>query len=149
MEPFISKYFIGAGAGAFYLPFISAKLELGVVDYNLFLELFLELNIFWVTHIIMISHIMISFMKSGIIPTIVLYNSSLHKYFRLDSPLQYKMTITKGIIILFRHGLVPDIFNSLAEKMNFTYSLQPSRDGMWGNIDEVSNGYHLQLHSSN
>ena len=59
------------------------------------------------------------------------------------------MNSIREIKLLFRRGLVPDIFNSLAEKMNFTYGLQPSRDGMWGNIDEVSNGYHLQLHSEN
>ena len=50
------------------------------------------------------------------------------------------MISIREIKLLFRRGLVPDIFNSLAEKMNFTYGLQPSGDGMWGNIDEVSKG---------
>jgi hypothetical protein len=36
--------------------------------------------------------------------------------------------------------MVPDIYNSLAEKMNFTYTLQKSRDGSWGSVDQVSDG---------
>ena len=39
-----------------------------------------------------------------------------------------------------RAGVVPDIFNSLAEQLNFTYTLQFSRDGGWGSIDEVRFG---------
>ena len=37
-----------------------------------------------------------------------------------------------------RRGWVPDVFNSVAQKLNFTYSLQVSRDGGWGSIDNVS-----------
>ena len=33
-------------------------------------------------------------------------------------------------------GMVPDIFNSLAIKLNFTYTLQLPRDGKWGRRDE-------------
>ena len=33
-------------------------------------------------------------------------------------------------------GLVPDIFNSLAATMNFSYKLSQPRDGNWGAIDE-------------
>ena len=31
--------------------------------------------------------------------------------------------------------MVPDIFNSLAVKLNFTYTLQLPRDGKWGRRD--------------
>ena len=37
-----------------------------------------------------------------------------------------------------RSGFVPDIYNSVAEKLNFTYTLQFSKDGGWGSIDKVS-----------
>ena len=33
-------------------------------------------------------------------------------------------------------GLVPDIFNSLAQKLNFSYQLTQPRDGNWGAADE-------------
>ena len=34
--------------------------------------------------------------------------------------------------------MIPDIYNSLAEKINFTYTLQMARDGQWGTIDKVT-----------
>ena len=33
-------------------------------------------------------------------------------------------------------GLVPDIFNSFARQLNFTYSIALSRDGYWGAVDK-------------
>ena len=33
-------------------------------------------------------------------------------------------------------GLIPDIFNSLARRLNFTYILSNPRDGKWGAVDE-------------
>ena len=33
-------------------------------------------------------------------------------------------------------GMVPDIFNSLARQLNFTYSIAMSRDGQWGSIGQ-------------
>jgi hypothetical protein len=36
--------------------------------------------------------------------------------------------------------MVPDIYNSLAEKINFTYTLQKSRDGSWGSVNQVGVG---------
>ena len=35
--------------------------------------------------------------------------------------------------------MMADVFNSLAEKANFTYTLQKSRDGNWGSLNEVGN----------
>ena len=32
-------------------------------------------------------------------------------------------------------GMVPDIFNSMATYLNFTYSIALSRDGNWGKVD--------------
>ena len=42
------------------------------------------------------------------------------------------------MILTLRRGMVPDIYNSLAEKINFTYTLRKSRDGSWGSVDQVS-----------
>ena len=39
--------------------------------------------------------------------------------------------------LTLRRGMLPDIYNSLAERMNFTYTLQRSRDGNWGSVDRV------------
>ena len=33
-------------------------------------------------------------------------------------------------------GLIPDIFNSLARHLNFTYSIATSRDGNWGSVNK-------------
>ena len=35
-------------------------------------------------------------------------------------------------------GMVPDIFNSLAKQLNFTYSIAMSRDRNWGSLDKES-----------
>ena len=32
---------------------------------------------------------------------------------------------------------MPDIYNSVADKLNFTYTLQFSQDGNWGSVDQV------------
>ena len=32
--------------------------------------------------------------------------------------------------------MIPDIFNSLARHLNFTYSIALSRDGQWGSVDK-------------
>ena len=37
----------------------------------------------------------------------------------------------------YREGLVPDVYNSVAEQLNFTYTLQPSTDGYFGSKDKV------------
>ena len=36
------------------------------------------------------------------------------------------------------HGLVPDIFNSLAAALNFTYTLALSPDGKFGSMNKAS-----------
>ena len=33
-------------------------------------------------------------------------------------------------------GMIPDIFNSLAKQLNFTYSIAMSRDRNWGSLDK-------------
>ena len=35
-------------------------------------------------------------------------------------------------------GMVPDIFNALARRMNFTFSVAFSSDGKWGGKDKVN-----------
>ena len=39
-------------------------------------------------------------------------------------------------------GIVPDIFESMAVSMNFTYSLMPPRDGKWGSYDAASDTWN-------
>ena len=36
-------------------------------------------------------------------------------------------------------GIFPDIFESLAETLNFSFALVPSRDGQWGSYDQATN----------
>ena len=35
-------------------------------------------------------------------------------------------------------GMVPDIFNALAKRMNFTFSVAFSSDGKWGGKEKVN-----------
>ena len=46
-------------------------------------------------------------------------------------------------------GIVPEVFNSLADKLNFTYSLQFSRDGKYGGEDKVHKCLNLSELSVN
>ena len=39
------------------------------------------------------------------------------------------------------HGMVPDIFNALAMRMNFTYTVDFSSDRKWGGKDKVTQSY--------
>ena len=39
------------------------------------------------------------------------------------------------------HGMVPDIFNALAMRMNFTYTVDFSADRKWGGKDKVTQSY--------
>ena len=40
------------------------------------------------------------------------------------------------------HGIIPDIFESIAKHHNFTYDLRPPRDGKWGTYDTVSKSWN-------
>ena len=43
------------------------------------------------------------------------------------------------------HGMVPDIYRALARRMNFTYSLDLSRDGKWGGRNRVGDIKHFPV----
>ena len=44
-----------------------------------------------------------------------------------------------------REGIVPDLYNFLAEHLNFTYTLQLSSDGKWGTTEKVRVCFDLKF----
>ena len=39
-------------------------------------------------------------------------------------------------------GIIPDIFESIAESLNFSFALIQSRDGNWGSYDQATNSWN-------